>query len=80
MRPEVRADIIVKLAPLHDVPVAKRVRTGTLLGDPKEAREKFGPFKVVLGTIPAVYANREVRPYLPPQNHPLTKTRCGKQG
>ena len=53
--------IIVEFALLHHVPVAERARKGMLLGDPKEATEKFGPLKVVLGTIPAAYANREVR-------------------
>jgi hypothetical protein len=27
----------------------------------KEAMERFGPLKVILGTIPAVYANDNVR-------------------
>lgn len=63
--PGVCTDMIVELALLHHVPVAKRAGRGTLFGDPKEAAEKFGPLKVVLGTIPAVYANHEVRSHLP---------------
>ncbi|KAF9786483.1 hypothetical protein BJ322DRAFT_789980 [Thelephora terrestris] len=38
---------------------AKRAREGTLLGDASEATEKFGPLKFVLGSIPALFANRE---------------------
>jgi hypothetical protein len=44
----------------HHVPAAKRAREGTLLGDASEATEKFGPLKFVLGSIPALFANREV--------------------
>ena len=66
-RPEVCTNLIVDPALLHHASAAKRARKGTLLGDPKEASEKFGPLKVVLGTVPAVYANREVRSYLPSQ-------------
>ena len=72
-RPGVCAHIIMEFTLLYNVPVAKRARKGTLLGDPKEATEKFGPLKVVLGAIPAEYANREVRSYLPSQNSPLTR-------
>ena len=84
-RPGVCADITVALALVHHVPVAKRAGKGTLLGDGEEAIEKFGPLKVVLGAIPAVYANREVRSQPPSRNYPLTKAflpeirRCGKQ-
>ena len=52
---------------LHPL-VAKRARKGTLLGDAtvqvdtaKVVTERFGPLKVVLGTIPAFYENSEVR-------------------
>ncbi|KAF9786511.1 hypothetical protein BJ322DRAFT_1218661 [Thelephora terrestris] len=38
---------------------AKRARKGTLHGDAIMATEKFGPLKVVLGSIPALFANRE---------------------
>ena len=48
--------------------VVKRARKGTLLGDvttqadgARVFTERFGPLKVVLGTIPAFYANSEVR-------------------
>ncbi|KAF9786450.1 hypothetical protein BJ322DRAFT_1210832 [Thelephora terrestris] len=37
----------------------KRARRGTLLGDASEATEKFGPLKVSLGLIPALFVNRE---------------------
>ena len=72
-RPEVCTNIIVESALLHHTPAAKRARRGTLLGDQKEATEKFGTLKVVLGTVPAVYANREVRSYLPSKYSPLTR-------
>lgn len=49
-------------------PVAKSAREDTVLRGanaltdvPKEAADGFGPIKAVLGAIPAVYANREVR-------------------
>ena len=29
---------------------------------PKESMDGFGPLKAILGAIPAVYANQEVRP------------------
>ena len=52
---------------LHPL-VAKRARKGTLLGDvaaqvdtARVVTERFGPLKVVLGTIPAFYENSEVR-------------------
>ena len=57
---------------LYNVLVTKTARKGTLLGNANEAKEKFGPLKVVLGTIPAVYANREVRSKPPSHNSPLT--------
>ena len=53
----------VVLTPSYRVPAAKRARKGTLLGGANEAAEKFGPLKVVLGAIPAVFANRKVRRY-----------------
>ena len=43
------------LAFAHDVPVAERARMGA-----QDDTEKFGPLKVVLGAIPALYANHEV--------------------
>ena len=45
----------------HSVPVAERGHTGTSIEDVKEVTEKFGPLKAVLGAIPAIYPNREVR-------------------
>lgn len=83
--PGVCADMIIALAPFHHVPVAKRARRGTLLEGTSEAAEKFGPLKVVLGAIPAVYANREVRSQPPSRDYPLIRAsstgidRCGKQ-
>jgi hypothetical protein len=73
-RPGVCADIIVALALFHRVPVEKRAREGSLLGDSREATEKFGPLKVVLGEIPALYAHREVRSHPSSQTSPLIKT------
>ena len=56
-----RTTIVLALS--YRDPAAKRARKGTLLGDANEAAEKFGPLKVVLGAIPAVFANRKVRQY-----------------
>lgn len=41
--------------------------------------EKFGPLKVVLEAIPALYANREVRLTHRTQHSPLTKTLPGNR-
>ena len=49
------------LALAYRAPVAKRARKDTLLKDGGGSTEKFGPLKVALGAIPALYANREVR-------------------
>ena len=49
------------LALTHDIQVAKRTCTSTLLGGMQGDAEKFCPLKVVLGAIPALYANHEVR-------------------
>ena len=68
--PGVCVNIIVALALSHHVPVAKRARKGTLLEEEKEATKKFGPLKVVLGTIPAIFANRQVRFQSPSSNSP----------
>ena len=57
----------------HSVPVAERGHTGTSLEDVKEVTEKFGPLKAVLGAVPAIYANREVRRQQP-QNSTLMNT------
>ena len=48
------------LALTHDVQVAKRARTGTLLRGGEGDAETFGPLKVVLGAIFALSANHEV--------------------
>ena len=63
---------------------AKRDRRGTFLEDVGGNAEKFGPLKVALGAIPALYANREVRLKLSAQASPLTNTlvkghRCEQQ-
>ena len=61
MHPEVCSDVMTLLTPVHDEPVAKVARRGTLLGGVQDDTEKFGPLKLVLGGIPALYANHEVR-------------------
>ena len=64
--PEVCADTMTVLALIYRVPVEKRARRATLPGG-EAATERFGPLKVVLGAIPALYSNREVRlAYLAP--------------
>ena len=45
--------------------VGKRARRGTLLESVNEATEKFGSLKVILGSVLAAHANREVRSFLP---------------
>ena len=66
------------LAFIHDVPVAERARRGTLLGGAQDDTEKFGPLKVVLGTIIALYANHhEVRLKPRAQHFPFTNTLPG---
>ena len=67
------------LAFIHDVPVAKRARRGTLLGGAQDDTEKFGPLKVVLGAIPALYANHEVRLKPHARNFHFTKTLPGNR-
>ena len=59
--PVVRVDVILAFALFHRVQVTQRDCKGTSLEDVKGATEKFGPLKAVLGAIPAIYANREVR-------------------
>ena len=59
MHPEVRTNTTTVLALIYRVPVAKRARRATL-PEGEAAKEGFGPLKVVLGAIPALYANREV--------------------
>ena len=58
------------LALIYRVPAAKRARSATLLGG-EAATERFGPLKVVLGAIPALYANSEVRLVSPAPSSPL---------
>ena len=58
--PGVRVDKFFVLISFHHMPATKRARKGTLLRDPNEAMERFGPLKAVLGAVPAVFANREV--------------------
>ena len=53
--------MITLLALTHDVQVAKRARTGALLEGVEGDAEKFGPLKIVLEAILALYANHEVR-------------------
>ena len=59
--------------------VVKRARKGTLLGDfttqadaAKVATERFGPLKLILGTIPAFCANATVRWQPSTRNSSLT--------
>ena len=49
------------LALAYRAPAAKRDCKSTLLEGVGGNTEKFGPLKVTLGAIPALYANREVR-------------------
>ena len=58
IHPEVCVEIILASALFHRVSAQKVARRGTLLEDPKENTEGFGPLKVVL----AVFADREVGP------------------
>ena len=81
--PEVSSVVMTLLAFAHDVPVVKRARRGTLLGGVQDDTEKFGPLKVVLGTIVALYANHEVRLKPRAQCFPFTNAlpgnRCCRQ-
>ena len=62
-------------APIYLLPVVKIARKGTLLGGLNEDTETFGPLKVILQAIPALFANRDVRLRSPTQWHsPLTGT------
>ena len=49
----------------------------TLIDVTMEATGEFGTLKAVLGAIPAVYANREVRLRPPAQNSSLTNASAG---
>ena len=50
---------------VYRVPVAKKTHEHTLLGGAKSNTEKFGPLKVVLEKIPALFADRMVRSQSP---------------
>jgi hypothetical protein len=76
--PGVCAITMIVLVPSHSrVPAAKRARKNTVFGGANEAAEKFGPLKAILGTIPALFANREVRPYSPTWDLSLTNISLG---
>ena len=72
------------LAFAHDVPVAERARRGTPPGGAQDDAKKFGPLKVVLEAIHALYANHEVCLKPRAQHFPFTNTLpgnccCGQQ-
>ena len=71
--PVVCYDAILVFAILHRVLFAEGYYKGTLLEVAGEAAEKFGPLKVVLSSIPPLYANREVRQQSP-WDSPLTNS------
>jgi hypothetical protein len=74
----VRDEIMAGLALTYSCPDAmKGARKGTLFGDADEDTEKFGPLKVVLQAIPAVFADRQVRLQPPVRNSPVTNTLSG---
>ena len=80
----VRVGESAAFAPSYDLPVAKISRKGTLPLGVSEDTERFSPLKTVLGSIPAAFANREVRFHLPSPYSPLMivspgKCRRGKQ-
>ena len=50
------------MAFIYRAPVAEESREGTSRGVKRSDAEKFGPLKAVLGGIPALCANRTVRP------------------
>ena len=61
------------LALINRAPAAKRSCEGTPLGVTKVDMEKFGPPKVVLGSIPALCANRTVCLQSPAHDYSLTQ-------
>ena len=61
---DIRRDVVLKRVTIRDDAA-------------KEAAGTFGPLKVVLGAIPALYANSEVRLRSPTQNTSLTNTSAG---
>ena len=79
--PGVWDDLFVAFALAHCVPVARTTTHRNLpVRDAKETIEKFGPLKALLGAIPAVYANHEVRQQALSKILPLTKTFSGIRG
>jgi hypothetical protein len=64
------ADTMIVLTLIYRVPVATRAHRATLLGG-EAATERFGPLKVILEAIPALYSNREVCLVSPAPSSPL---------
>ena len=62
------------LALTYRAPAAKRARRGTLLEGAGGNTGMFDPLKVVLGAIPALCANQEVRLKFSVLPSPLTNT------
>ena len=77
--PKVCSDVITLLALVHVAPVAMRANMDASPRGAQDDTEKFGPLKVVLEAIPALYANREVRLTHRTQHSPLTKTLPGNR-
>ena len=72
------------LALTYHTPVAKGTHEGTSLDGVESNTETFGPLKVVLGRIPPLYSNHEVRLEISAQASPLMNTlaeyyRCEQQ-
>ena len=59
--PGVCADLFFAPALIQRVQIAEITHRNAKIGDVQGDMEKFGPLKVVLGAIPAAYANHEVR-------------------
>ena len=63
------------LALTYRAPVAKEVHEGTsVTGVEGDTEKKFGPLKVVLEGIPALYSHHDVRLNLSSQASPLMNT------
>ena len=75
--PRVRDDPFVAFFLAHHVPVAEKSHRNPRLCDVKEAIEKFGPLRDVLGAILAVYADHEVCQQPLSQILPLTNKISG---
>ena len=69
--PGVCADLFVEFVHIHHVQIAETAHRNTVLGDAKEAAEKLGPLKDVLGAIASAYKNHEVCQQPPSQKLPL---------